>query len=347
MKVKSGWFDMAGALVGLGVLAAGQNMQARPWINDQGRTIEADYVSSDGTSVVLNFNGKQVTYNLARLSAADREFVSAQLKEAAAPQALQTGWIHDFPISKPAFPDTKDYLEIRNAKAVYKAFDSGDFPGTWGDRNKKDAANEFAYENGRTIVYVPASYTGAEPYGVYLHISPGDGGENLAHYAPVMDRLKMIYVSPKGTSNNQPMLRRVKLAVDALASVKATWKTDPKRSVVGGLSGGGHMSMLTHAMFPEMFVASVSHAAQSYLPQTGTCGHFPGLDVGDLKSRELKGHKWCVISGDKDQNYQEILTTSQLWDSNRFDYRFFDISGMGHVNASPEDLEKALKWIGM
>lgn len=107
------------------------------------------------------------------------------------------------------------------------------------------------------------------------------------------------------------------------------------------------MAMLTHAMFPEMFVASVSHAAQSYLPASGTCGHFPGLELGDLKSRELKGHKWCVISGDKDFNYQEILTTSRLWEDNRFNYRFFDIPAMGHVNATPDNLEKALKWIGM
>lgn len=218
---------MAKGLVGMSVWACCHGAWARPWTNDQGRTIEADYVSSDGTSVVLNFNGKQVTYELARLSATDREFASAQLKGAATPQAVRTGWIRDFPISKPAFADTKGYLEGHNAKAVYKAFDSGDFPDSWGDRNKKDAANEFAYENGSTIVYVPASYTGTEPYGVYVHISPGDGGENLTDYGPVMDRLKLIYVSPRGTSNNQPMLRRVKLAVDALATVRRHGKPTP------------------------------------------------------------------------------------------------------------------------
>lgn len=55
----------------------------------------------------------------------------------------------------------------------------------------------------------------------------------------------------------------------------------------------------------------------------------------------------CVISGDKDQNYQEILSSSRSWESNGFDYRFFDVPGMGHVNASPASLEEALKWIGM
>lgn len=346
MKMKSNGFDMAVGLACLALCAWCQDALGRQWTNDQGKAIEADYVSSDGSSVILNFRGKQVTYDLARLSEADREFVSAQLKDTGAADDIQTGWVHDFSISKPAFPEIKGYLKSRNAKAAYKAFDSGEFPDNW-KTNKKDAAAEFAYENGRAIVYVPASYDGSKPYGVYVHISPGENGENLAKYAPVMDRLKMIYVSPKGSSNHQPMLRRVKLAVDALASVQSQWKTDPKRTCVGGLSGGGHMSMLTHAMFPEMFVASVSHAAQSYLPVGSSYGHFPGLDVGDLKSRDLKGHKWCVISGNKDNNYQEIIDSSKAWDSNRIDYRFFDIPNMGHTNAMPEHLEEALKWIGM
>lgn len=347
MKFASTWLRTTSALVCLGSVVWIQDAEARQWTNDQGKTIEADYVSSDGRSVVLNFKGKEVTYDLARLSEGDQQFVREQLEKPPSPELAQTGWLHDFPISTPAYPDTKGYLKSRNAKAVYKAFDTGNFPDTWGEGNKKDATSEFAYENGSALVYVPPSYDGTAPFGVYLHISPGDGGENLADYAPVMDRLKLIYISPKGTSNHQPMLRRVKLAVDALASVKEKWKTDLKRTCVGGLSGGGHMGMLTHAMFPDMFVASVSHAAQSYLPHDGTGGHFPGLDVGDLKSRDLKGHKWCVISGDKDQNYQEILSSSQSWTSNGFDYRFFDVPGMGHVNASPASLEEALKWIGL
>ncbi|WP_193212858.1 hypothetical protein [Luteolibacter marinus] len=50
-----------------------QGAQAREWTNDQGRTIEAEYVSSDGTSVVLEFNGKEVTYELSRPSEDDRK----------------------------------------------------------------------------------------------------------------------------------------------------------------------------------------------------------------------------------------------------------------------------------
>ncbi len=263
---------------------------AREWTNDEGRTIEADYVSADGRVVVLSIGGKQVEYQLSRLSEADREFVARKMEEVPAGGSAGTGWMRDHPIATPAFPDREAYLSGRNAKAVYKAFDTGNFPETW-DRNQGDAAAEFSYENGRAIVYVPGRYDGSKPFGVYVHISPGDGGEGLDAYAPVMDELEMIYVSPKGTSNAQPMLRRVKLAVDALATVKAGWKVDPARVCVGGLSGGGHMAMLTHSMFPEMFVGSVSHAAQSYLPGDNSSGHFPGLTLRDLKSRDFKDHK--------------------------------------------------------
>jgi hypothetical protein len=107
------------------------------------------------------------------------------------------------------------------------------------------------------------------------------------------------------------------------------------------------MCMLAHAMFPDMFIGSVSHAVQSYLPVDGSVGHFPGLDLGDFKSRPFKGHNWCVISGDKDQNYQEILKTSKVWERSRLEYRFFDVPGMAHVNAAPDELEKALKWLGL
>ena len=259
-----------------------------------------------------------------------------------------TGWIIDFPIATPLYPDVKQYLAGKNAKAVYQAFDKGAFPAEW-DTNKRDVKTEFAYEvaSAKTLVYVPADYDGTKPYGAYVHISPNDGGEYVEEYGPVMDRHKLIYISALGTSNQQPMLRRIRLAVDAFSSVRAKYKLDPKRVCVGGFSGGGHMGMVTHAMFPDLFIASISHAAQSYLPADNSCGHFPGLSAGDLKNGPLRDHKWCVISGEKDQNYQEIINESKNWERSRYQYRFFNVPGMGHTNAPAASLEEALKWIGL
>lgn len=323
-------------------------LSARTWSNLDGQKIEADYVSSDGVTVVLNRNGKEVQYAMAKLSAADQVFIRGQAAAIPARTQALTGWIQDFAIAKPAFTEASLYLSHHNAKAVYQAFAKGDFPSGW-DTNKKEVKTEFAYDaaTAKTVVYVPPGYDGTKPFGVYLHVSPGDQGQNSNGYGPVMDRLNLIYISPKGTSNNQPMLRRIKLAVDALSSVQARYRIDPKRISVGGFSGGGHIGMLIHAMFPDTFMGSVSHAAQSYLPRSASCGHFPGLDARDLKSGVLKDHKWCVISGDQDQNYAEILSTSKLWEAGRMNYQFFDVKGMAHSEAPPERLEVGLKWLGL
>jgi len=344
-------FDFLRMLLAIAMSTHATAGEIRKWTNNEGKVINAEFVSSDGSEVTLLMNGKEIKYALNKLSAADREFVSKQATDSPKTDKptkggnAKTGYMNHVEIREPAYATSKEYLEGANAKAVYDAFAKGNFPKEW-DANKGPIEEMFSYENGAMIVYVPAHYDPAKPMGVYLHVSANDEGHELINCQPVMDRLSLIYACPKGTSNKQPMMRRVKLAVDALAAVKKQWNVDEKRVCVGGLSGGGHMAMLTHAMFPQWFRASISHAAQSYLPGNGGCGHFPGLAVRDITGKDCKDHKWVVISGDKDFNYKEILKTSAEWKAERANYLFIDVPGMGHVNASPEKLEEALKWVG-
>ena len=58
-------------------------------------------------------------------------------------------------------------------------------------------------------------------------------------------------------------------------------------------------------------------------------------------------NKWAVVSGDQDKNYQEILHTGKLREKNRFQYRFFDIPGMGRTTASPQAFKEVQQWIGV
>lgn len=338
------------------LLIATCTAHGREWVGEKGVKFVADYVSCDGANVTMaNLTPARpgaparFVYPLARLSAADREFVTAEMQKAAAP--IRKGLSLDLPI-KPWHPVMADYLKQTHAKRIFDAFDKHKGTETW-KQNTGTGKEQFDYDgtSAQTIVYVPASYDGLKPFGAYVHISPGDGGDNGAAFQPIMDRLNLIYISPKGTSNGQPMLRRIHMAVDALESVRKEWKLDPKRCVVGGLSGGGHMAMLTQAMFPELFTGAVSHAAQSYLPTFPPAyyngGHFPGLTGTDFTAGALKGRKWVVISGDKDKNYQEILTTSKQWEAHKLAYRFINVPGMAHTNAPPEQLEEALKWTGL
>ena len=177
-------------------------LSARSWSNLDGQKIEADYVLSDSITVVLKRNGKHIQYAIAKLSAVDQSFIRLQAGLVPAQAKALTGWNQDFDIAKPASAEASLNLNHHNARAVYQAFSKRDFSPLW-DTNKKDVKTDFAYDvaTAKTIVYVPAGYDGTKPFGVYLHVSPGDNGQNENGYAPVMGRLNLIYISPKGISN--------------------------------------------------------------------------------------------------------------------------------------------------
>lgn len=322
------------------------NGWSRTWINSEGKKIEAEFLSSNGTHVTLQMGTRKLEYQISKLSKNDQEWIASKKdKSGKAPATELTGIRKGLSISKRLFPETKDYFKEKTRKSVLTAFEGGAFnkadkggPDEWFSRN---------LESDTMTVYVPQSYDGSEPYGLYLHISPTDNSMIPAEWHPLFDELKIIAVSADKTSNNEAMPRRVMLSVDAIATIQETYKIDPKRRVSGGLSGGGHMAMLTAAMFPELFTGAVSHAAQSYLPKQGGTGHFPGMSARDFKRSDRGDLKWVVVSGEKDFNYQEILDSSEVWKSNRLNYRFIDAKGMAHSNAKRKDLQEALNWIGL
>jgi len=328
------------------LLALALPLCARPWTNTDGKTIEADFISSDTTSVTLLLGGKEIKYPLEKLSKADIDWIAAQ----APPEAKQTakdtatGLLKNVPISASLFPETMDHFKDRTRRASLKDFEDGAFKHSgpsepWLVRD---------FEKDLCDIYVPKSYDGSQPYGLLLYISASDDPKFLDDWFALFDEKKLIAVTARLVGNKTRMPRRVLLSVDALATVEKLYKVDPERRVVTGISGGGHMSMLTGALYPELFKGAISYAAQSYLPGGGGFfGHFPGLALSDFKSKDRRKMKWVVISGDKDYNYQAILETSKGWDAARLDYRFIDVPGMGHTPAAAPDIKTALDWMGL
>lgn len=260
----------------------------------------------------------------------------------------QTGSVPDYPIDTRLFTNPKDYFKSKIPRTVYQIYKAKKSPPGWSDNTiPPDEAVAYAAAGQGAALYVPASYNNTKSFGLYLHISPGNRGVDPSpEWRALMDKLNLIYISPHNTQNGVPMWRRVALAMDSMATVKAHYKIDNIRVYVGGLSGGGHMAMMCQMLYPEYFQAAISHAAQSYLPDIGGSGHFPGLTLRDVDSADRKKKKWVVISGDKDFNYAEIRQSSEKWKAARFDYRFIDVPGMGHENASAKALEDALAWAG-
>ena len=262
-------------------------------------------------------------------------------------QEQPKGLVSDAPITKKMFGNTKDYFKDSVVSKVYKAYKRNDIPDNWHDNDRPpEECVEYKTEES-FILYVPQSYDGNKKFGVYLHNSPGQSGITPPEdWREVMDKMNLIFVSPNNTPNKSPSWHRIVLALDSLATVKSNYSIDDKRVFVGGLSGGGHIGMMCQMLYPDIFHGAVSHAAQSYLPEKNTFGHFPGLKPADTQRKPRKDRKWAVVSGDKDQNYNEIIKSGKRWEDAKFKYKFFNVPGMGHNNASGKVLEEILIWLG-
>lgn len=251
-------------------------------------------------------------------------------------------------INSKKFPATEEYFSAPVTQQTYKVYKEKNTGRPWNDNQiSPEECVEYELGSQSFILFAPKKENENQPYGVYLHNSSGKRGVRPSpEWRKVFSDMNLIFISPNGAPNKSPTWRRIILALDSLATVENLYRIDQNRIFVGGISGGGHIGMMCQMLYPEIFNGAISHAAQSYLPdRDGLNGHFPGLNLRDAKTFPRKLRRWCVISGDQDYNYKEILQTSKHWLDNKFEYRFFDIEGMKHTNAEAKPLRNALEWL--
>jgi len=315
----------------------------RKWTNDTGRVIEAELSAYDGTNVTLVMKGKEFTIPVAKLSQEDRDWLVKWKEEKQASIAGLIGLRKNVPITHRYGQTTADYFKGPFGKSLRNFYDTKVSicdDGAKGLFMKCDES--VAWKDETMLAYCPAAYQGeATPMGVYINISPGDGPIGLREgYGEVMDKLKMIYASPSGTSNAKPDVRRMALALDTLATLRAEYSVDESRIFVGGMSGGGAMSSWMAVYFPE-FRGAINQVRTENIPSE-TC--FPTVEQGDVRSIAKRKQAFAFVTGPKDMNYKGIVASIPSWEQQDFIVKLFDIPEMGHENAPADALEDALRW---
>ncbi len=315
----------------------------RKWTNDAGTVIDAELGAYDGTTVTLLMNGKEFNVPVEKLSAADRDWLANWKKENEERMASLVGLRQDAPITGRYGKTTDDYFQFPKGKDVRKFYDTVT---SICDDTKKglfmNCEESVAWERQTMLVYCPPNYRGEEtPMGVYINISAGAKPIRLVDgYDKVMERRKMIYVSPSGTSNSQSDVRRMVLALDSLATLKKDYKIDADRIFVGGVSGGGAMSTWMTIYRPEIRGA-ICQVRNHYIPSQGC---FPTVEEGDIREITRRKQAYAWVTGPKDFNYKAILKSTPTWEPKGFIAKLFDVPGMAHQSAPAEALEEALTW---
>src|SRR5687767_9625307 len=95
---------------------------------------------------------------------------------------------------------------------------------------------------------VPKSYAHAAKWGLFVYINADDSAALPAGYEPVLEKRKLLAVSPYKAGNGRNIFDRFRLAVDAAYTLQKRFHIDPSRVYVSGFSGGARVaSMLSVA----------------------------------------------------------------------------------------------------
>lgn len=174
----------------------------------------------------------------------------------------------------------------------------------WGGRGM-GADYDVARERFR--LHVPDGYTGEEPYGVLVWVSPGDRGGVPDAYRAILDERRLLGIGADDSGNQRNSLVRILLAVDAARHLVRTHHVDPERIYVSGHSGGGRVASIAAVLYPDLFTGGIYVCGCNFptAVSTGSGKYYPGFHP------ELAGHQLARIK----RNRYAFLTASE--DSNR------------------------------
>lgn len=333
------------------------SVQARQWTDNQGHAIDAKLVSFDGKLVVLNAAGTEYKLTLSQLSEADQQYLktlssepssTSKKPDIAAEDRQRDGTIPQYRLHTRMFLNTDDFFKDYALKGAEKYFEEHS------DGRFKYLLN-YAPGSNHAQVYIPESYTGKIPYGLYIHLGSGDKPRLERNYYPVFTKHKLIGVSPYKTAAERGIPWSISQALDCIATLSKDYNIDKKRIYIGGFSTGGKAALLAAMFFPEQFhgVAS-SCAGLTLLPDTVEDPkkkgyHFPSdvpyFDEKDFKKIAQHPIRWVFFSGTKNAEHEQIKLDIPHWEALGFDLRFYEIRGMGLDDAPKVAFEKAIDWL--
>ena len=332
--------------------------ETHTWTSLDGKTAVAEFQGLEGDTLVLLKGTKTLRVPRAQFSAEDQAYVQQRLADAkveqerlkvellAKVQAL-LGLNRNVEITERRWADWESYYtESICGSKMLKFFKNErsivDVPAKGVFVSVKDAVRPPDYAP-TMVRYCPSDYTGDKKLGVYIHISPGNKATSPnSGYQKMMDKYRLVYASPNGSSNAESDMRRCALALDTLAQLRKDFDIDENRIYIGGTSGGGAEATFASFLYPQDFRAAFN-SVRSFSLTSSSC--LPFADGSDIRKAGKNQQPFAFISGPGDSNYDYMPSTEESFRDHRFVVRFFDIPGMKHQMASPETFEQVIKWV--
>lgn len=273
---------------------------------------------------------------------------------AADDSALPPPGLHaQFPITRKMFSSAGGYFQTplqRKAAEYFERFHAQlakAQPQIQRDRPRDAVA--FLAGSQTFLLFVPPADGLPQSWGIYLHLSPRDDAWMPSGYDGICQQHRLLFVSPNQGGNERGEWLRTAQALDALATLQASGRVDPKRVFIGGFSGGGYMCFWIQALYPQFFAAAINHGRdfplQSRKLGSGTYpAAMPFVTMSDWRSLAARPNRWAFLMGTADPNWPLLQAGQKEWTQVGLPHRVFAAPDFKHSPLPPATLSEALTW---
>jgi hypothetical protein len=201
----------------------------------------------------------------------------------------------------------------------------------------------------RLFARLPEGYRADRPAGVLVWISPTPRGEPPTALFEAADTHGLICLSFENSGNERPPLDRSQLALDAVATASDRWWVDRERVYLSGMSGGGRMTSMLWACFPDVFTGGVAVVGMNshHMVPIGDGRFWPKTHEKALGAlgRLLSGQRLAGVSGPTDYNFKEMQARGRRMAREGLGVRMFDFADLGHAMPTGAQFEQAVAWV--
>ena len=196
---------------------------------------------------------------------------------------------------------------------------------------------------------LPADPDLGRPIGLLIWIKPTPGGDAPKQIVEAAGRHALAVVTPTNAGNDRPIIDRLQLALDAVASAKQSLWIDRERIYIAGMSGGGRLASMLWAGAPDVFTGAVCVVginSQHSVP-VGDGKSWPAshaIPLGDL-GRRVRVHPIAAVSGSRDFNFTESRARIAALGREGYTARLFDVPNLAHTMPPREPLADAINWV--
>lgn len=122
---------------------------------------------------------------------------------------------------------------------------------------RSDAAMPLDLRQESYGIYVPQDYKAGMPHGVMVYIDTADLPALESSWTSTLENRHVIWLSPNGAGRNEPLSKRLALAIDAIDNLKEHYAIDTERVYICGRHCGSVVGAVAMMSVPEVFKGAV------------------------------------------------------------------------------------------